>query len=150
MEGYEAVEGNDVAGTVESVGSGVSSFKPGDKVAAFSKMRTADKYGAYAEYTVAPANTTFHLGPKTNLEDAVTLPLAYMTAAIGLFKRLELPTPDDKQAGKDITDEAKKAVLVWGASSTVGVFAVQLAKVGPWGVIPNTRNPSLTAVQPAC
>lgn len=91
-------------------------------------MRSGDKYGAYAEYTVAPAHTTFHLGPETAYEDAVTLPLAYMTAAIGLFVRLGLPEPGEghKQDGKD---EGKESVLVWGASSTVGVFAVQLAKV---------------------
>lgn len=52
LDPYAAVEGNDVAGLIEEVGEGVTDYKKGDKVAAFSKMRTADKYGAYAEYTV--------------------------------------------------------------------------------------------------
>jgi len=50
---WESIEGNDVAGHVEAVGEGVTKFKKGDKVAAFSKMVTGIQYGAYAEYTVS-------------------------------------------------------------------------------------------------
>ncbi|KAM0746333.1 GroES-like protein [Meredithblackwellia eburnea MCA 4105] len=123
MAGYSAVEGNDVAGYIETLGEGVTGFKPGDKVAAFTKMRSGDKYGAYSEFSVAPEGTTFHLGPKSSFEDAAALPLAYGTAAIGLFKRLGLPTPDEPS-----TASPPIPILIWGASSTVGVYAVQLAK----------------------
>ncbi|GAA5914764.1 hypothetical protein JCM6882_002736 [Rhodosporidiobolus microsporus] len=122
MPGYAAVEGNDIAGHVEAVGEGVSKFKKGDKVAAFTKMRSGDKYGAYAEYSVTPSHTAFHLGPNTAFEDAAALPLAYITAAIGLFKRLGLPTPDAP------AKEDHPALLVWGGATTVGVYAIQLAK----------------------
>lgn len=118
---YEGIEGNDVAGYVEAVGKEVTAFQKGDKVAAFSKMMTHDKYGAYAEYTISPVNTVFHLGPKTSFEDASTLPLAYMTAAIGLFKRLELPLPDS-------APHEQIPLLIYGGSTTVGAFAIQLAK----------------------
>ncbi|GAA5886594.1 hypothetical protein JCM5296_005341 [Sporobolomyces johnsonii] len=123
IPGYGSIEGNDVAGHVEAVGEGVTKFKKGDKVAAFSKMMSGDKWGAYAEYTVAPANTTFALGPKTSYEEAAALPLAYITAAIGLFLRLGLPTPDAPASGADAP-----AVLIYGAATTVGVYATQLAK----------------------
>ncbi|GAA5963726.1 hypothetical protein JCM21900_004112 [Sporobolomyces salmonicolor] len=123
IAGYGSIEGNDVAGHVEAVGEGVTKFKKGDKVAAFSKMFSGDKWGAYAEYTVAPANTTFALGPKTAYEEAAALPLAYITAAIGLFLRLGLPTPDAPASGSDAP-----AVLIYGAATTVGVYATQLAK----------------------
>lgn len=63
------------------------------QVAALTVLRGGEKYGAYQEYSIAPAWTTFHLGPNTKLEEAATVPLAYMTAAIGLFARLGLPTP---------------------------------------------------------
>lgn len=39
---YSCVEGNDVAGVVVKVGEGVTEFKEGDRVAAFSKMSTMD------------------------------------------------------------------------------------------------------------
>lgn len=37
---YEAIEGNDVAGYIAAVGTNVTEFRVGDKVAAFSKMGT--------------------------------------------------------------------------------------------------------------
>ncbi|BGP47302.1 hypothetical protein JCM10450v2_003154 [Rhodotorula kratochvilovae] len=121
LDPYSAVEGNDIAGHVEAVGEGVTKFKKGDKVAAFTKMRTHDKYGAYAEYSISPSNTAFHLGPNTSFEDAAALPLAYITAVIGLFKRLKLPEPGQE-------GDRDGAVLVYGGATTVGVYAIQLAK----------------------
>lgn len=110
---YEAVEGNDVAGYIVKVGEGVKEYKGGERVAAFSKMATRDnkvrgkrlarlsgslttfvnQYGAYQEYTVAPASTTFPIPENTSFEAAATLPLAVMTAAIGLFVVLGIPEP---------------------------------------------------------
>ncbi|GAA5970703.1 hypothetical protein JCM11641_007405 [Rhodosporidiobolus odoratus] len=119
---YSAVEGNDIAGYVEAVGEGVTKFKKGEKEAAFTKMRTDDKYGAYAEYTMSPVNTAFHLGQNSSFDDAAALPLAYITAAIGLFKRLDLPTPDEP------VKDGHPALLIWGGATTVGVYAIQLAK----------------------
>ena len=40
---YSAIEGNDVAGYVAKVGEGVTEYKGGERVAAFSKMRTHNK-----------------------------------------------------------------------------------------------------------
>ncbi|TDL25380.1 GroES-like protein [Rickenella mellea] len=123
---YAAIEGNDVAGYIESVGEGVTEFKKGDRVAAFSKMATQEnKYGAYQEYTVAPSTTTFPLGPNTSFEDASTLPLAAMTAAIGQFVRLGLPQPPESGFASARDDYA---TIINGAATNVGAFAVQLAK----------------------
>ncbi|KAI9021869.1 chaperonin 10-like protein [Hyaloraphidium curvatum] len=124
---FEGIEGNDVAGHVEAVGSDVRGFKAGDKVAAFTYMARHNKYGAYQSHSLCPAHTVFPLGPKTSFEDAATLPLAAMTAAIGLFRRLGLPEPSAD--GVPSADAKGKGVLIWGASSSVGAFAVQLAKI---------------------
>jgi len=132
MPDWEGVEGNDVAGIVESVGKDVQEFKKGDKVAAFSKMRTDTKYGAYAEYTVAPAHTTWHLARSTAFEEASTLPLAMMTAAIGLFVRLQLSVPPESG---DPAPPNGKVIIINGASSSVGAFAIQLAKKAGYAVV---------------
>ena len=42
FEGYSAIEGNDVAGTIAAVGEGVTDFKVGDRVASMSKAGTQD------------------------------------------------------------------------------------------------------------
>lgn len=97
----------------------MSEFKPGDRVAAFHRMMTP--CGSYAEYAVSPEHTTFHIPNKTTFEEAATIPLAAMTAAIGLHVRLGLPQPW-RPADKPIP------LVIYGAGSAVGAFALQLAK----------------------
>lgn len=116
----EANSGDDIAGIVESVGSDVAAFKKGDRVAAFHETRT--EHGSFAEYAIAPASTTFHLPKDTTFEGGATIPLAYFTAVTGLFDSLSLPTPL-QPATEPIP------LLVYGASSAVGAYAVKLAKL---------------------
>ncbi|KII86879.1 hypothetical protein PLICRDRAFT_164277 [Plicaturopsis crispa FD-325 SS-3] len=124
LSGLETVEGNDVAGYVEAVGEGVSEFKKGDKVAAFTRTHQANpKWGAYQQYSTASAHTTFPLGPGTPFEAAATLPLAAATAFFGLYKYLRLPAFTDGAAA----DGAP--LVVYGAAGSVGAYVVQLAKL---------------------
>ncbi|KAL5481120.1 hypothetical protein ACEPAI_10061 [Sanghuangporus weigelae] len=117
---YSAIEGNDVAGIIVKVGEGVMEYKGGERVAAFTIMCSGNnKYGAYAQYTVVPAETTFPIPDSTSFEEAATLPLAVGTAFIGLFKRLGIP---EEPSGE------QKGIIINGASSSVGSYAVQLAK----------------------
>ena len=86
--------GDDIAGVVSEVGDSVTHFRPGDRVAAFHKMRTA--HGSFAEYAIAEEHCTFSLPKGTSFEEGATLPLAAMTAVIGLFSRLGIPEPWNK------------------------------------------------------
>ncbi|CBQ67505.1 conserved hypothetical protein [Sporisorium reilianum SRZ2] len=124
---YEGIEGNDVAGYIEAVGSDVKDLQKGDRVIAFTCMATADKYGAYQPYTVAPAWTTAKLADHVSFEEGATLPLAITTAFVGLFDRLGLPEPSAD--GKPAAGADKIQLLVWGASSSVGAYVVQLARI---------------------
>lgn len=49
------------------------------------------KHGCYAQYTVTPASTTFPIPDSVSFEEASTIPLAAMTAAIALFINLGFP-----------------------------------------------------------
>ncbi|KIW31459.1 uncharacterized protein PV07_03107 [Cladophialophora immunda] len=115
--------GDDIAGYVEAFGSNVTEFKVGDRVAAFHQIRTPN--GSFAEYAVSWEKTTFHLPNSTSFEEAATIPLAAMTAAVGLFCRLGIPEPwvTVSQARKDAL---AGGVVVYGAASAVGAFAVKL------------------------
>ena len=105
--------GIDVAGVVESVGSGVTRFKPGDRV--FADLFSFGG-GAFAEYACA-REKAFQLIPAgVTFEDAATLPHSAVLAVQGLrLRKGRTPKPGDK-------------VLVDGASGNVGPFAVQIAK----------------------
>ncbi|KAI0197209.1 chaperonin 10-like protein [Xylaria flabelliformis] len=99
--------GDDIAGVVHSVGSGVTEFGPGDRVAAMHPSVTPS--GSFAEYALSPSDTTFHIPDDLSFEEAATIPLAALTAAILLF-RGNIP------------------FVVYGGASAVGAYAIQLAK----------------------
>jgi NADPH:quinone reductase-like Zn-dependent oxidoreductase len=98
--------GIDLAGTVEAVGEGVTSFKVGDEV-------FGNGAGTLAELAVASENRLAHKPTGVSFEAAAVIPCAAVTALMGL-QRGEL--------------RAGQRVLINGASGGVGSFAVQIAK----------------------
>ncbi|KAJ9660770.1 hypothetical protein H2198_002309 [Neophaeococcomyces mojaviensis] len=116
--------GDDVGGTVAAVGSKVSEFRVGDRVSAFHEMTT--EHGSFAEYAVVWEHTTFHIPETTSFEEAASIPLAAMTAAVGLFTSLGLPEPWNHDV---LTRERSKGgVAVYGAASAVGAYVVKLLR----------------------
>src|SRR5262245_38453396 len=79
-----------------------------------------DSSGAFAEYAAFPVLSTFRIPDTVSYEEAATLPLGITTAAMALFRRL--PFSLDSRA-------QKQTIVVWGASSSVGLYTVQIAKL---------------------
>ena len=102
--------GVDLAGTVEAIGSGVTRFAPGDAVYG----ARGDKFAAHAEFACVAEDGFLARKPATmTFEEAGTV---FVAAACSLyFLRKANVQPGER-------------VLVHGASGSLGVFAVQLAK----------------------
>ncbi|KAG8665547.1 hypothetical protein FPOAC2_10621 [Fusarium poae] len=126
---FPAILGCDVAGQVVALGSGITKFKVGDRVAGYN-MGTFQEYVLVREYSCAkiPDNVSY--------EQAAVIPLCLSVAVKALFHpeylALDLPAPDTKVSGKTI--------LVWGGSTSVGCNVIQLAKAAGFDVI-TTASP---------
>lgn len=113
-------QGDDVAGYIHEVGSDVTEFKKGDRVMGFHVMLSP--HGAWAEYSIVPAHTTAKIPDNITFEQAAAIPLAALTAVVGLYSstRLALPEPSNP-AKEDIP------LVIYGAASAVGYYTLQLA-----------------------
>ena len=125
--------GDDIAGVVHSIGKDVYEFKPGDRVAALHEFGTEN--GSFAEYAVAPDWTTFHIPHNVSFEEAATIPLAGLTAAIALFLDMELPAPYNPRKAAESGGEKKVPILIYGVTSAVGAFAAKYARLSGLGPI---------------
>lgn len=104
------IMGLDVAGVVDTVGSGVDAFRPGDRV--FAKVSLGQ--GGYAEYTVTNASQAALMPRSIGFVESAAIPTAGLTAWQSLF---DIAGLDNGQS-----------VLIHGAAGGVGSFAVQFAK----------------------
>lgn len=108
---FPLIMGNDLAGVVVRVGSGVHHFKPGDEVYA---RPPESRIGTFAEL-IAVEQSALALKPKNlTMEQAASLPLVALTAWQVLVETARL-----KKGQK---------IFIQAGSGGVGTIAIQLAK----------------------
>ncbi|GHV47369.1 alcohol dehydrogenase [Bacteroidia bacterium] len=106
----KSILGSELSGIIEAVGKNVSRFEAGDEVFAFSDH----KMGAYAEYVCVAENDCIALKPENlSFEQSTVLSFGGITALY--FLKKGRVAKGDK-------------ILIYGASGSVGTYAVQLAK----------------------
>ena len=102
--------GSDLSGIVEAVGSGVTKFKPGDRVYGATNP---EFIGACAEFAVARAGMIARMPGSLSFSEAGSAPVVAVTAWQMLFDYAKAT--------------AGQTVLIHGAGGSVGAYAVQLA-----------------------
>lgn len=102
------VVGYEVAGTVESIGDGVESVAPGDRVLA------GTRFNGQAELVTVPEKMVYPLPEQLSFEEGAAFPVNYATAQAGLVVMAGL--------------RKGERVLIHAAAGGVGISATQIAK----------------------
>ena len=100
--------GSELSGVIKGVGEGVTGWKAGDRVMAFTT------YGAFAEEVKVEATRLARLPAKMSFEEGAAFVLTYGTSDHALRDRAAL--------------KAGETLLVLGASGGVGIAAIQIGK----------------------
>ncbi|OGM45871.1 putative alcohol dehydrogenase [Aspergillus bombycis] len=141
---YPTVIGFDVSGLVLEVGDNVpASFRPGiTRVAAYAALvwKSCDPdYGPFQERCLVPWQHAVPLpGEDMSWNHAATLPVA-VQVPLSAWDAMGIPRMGEAPAR--INTEKKEALLIWGASSSVGTMGVQTARL-----LREDRNSSFAAV----
>ena len=118
--GASDILGLEVAGEVDQVGGGGGRWAPGDRVCALLGG------GGYAEYAVVDARHVLPVPGDVDLIQAAALPETVCTVFANVF-----------EAGRLRTGEA---LLIHGATSGIGVTAIQMAKAAGARVVATSRG----------
>jgi zinc-binding alcohol dehydrogenase family protein len=110
--------GWDAAGIVETIGSEVSIFKPGDEVFYAGDIT---RPGSNAEFQVVDERIVARKPRTLSFAEAAALPLTTITAWEALFDRLNI-------AGEKKPEHRERSVLIIGGAGGVGSIAIQIAK----------------------
>lgn len=84
--------------------------------------------GSFAEYVATSAELTIKIPSKMSFESASTLGMSLFTATQALFLKSPLA----------LDPNHTQTVLIWGASTAVGMYAVQLAHLGGVKIVAST------------
>lgn len=118
--GASDILGLEIAGEVDQIGAGVSQWAVGDRVCALLGG------GGYAEYAVVDARHALPVPANLDLVEAAALPETVCTVFANVFEAGAL--------------KAGETLLIHGATSGIGVTAVQMAKAAGARVIATSRG----------
>lgn len=124
---YPAILGSDGSGTVAAVGKDVSDFSVGDRVF-FQSGYGDDDVSTFQEYIKLPAEIVAKTPKNVSDEEVSGIVLATMAAATAFYDKTGqgLKAPWDEGGSAACKG---KAIAIIGGSSSVGQYAIQLARL---------------------
>ncbi|KAJ9202162.1 hypothetical protein DTO164E3_3091 [Paecilomyces variotii] len=140
---YPAVLGYDFGGKILKAPLG-SRLQIGQIVAGFTPtgIGRPAKYGTHQSFLACPEDMAFCVPSDMPVEHAACMATVSMTAADALYNIFGLPLPQDTLPG----EKNSGPILIWGASSSVGVCAVQFARASGAYPILVTASPERHAL----
>lgn len=120
--GDGAVLGCDFTGVVTRTHPSVTKLVPGDRIAALVWGGEIKGLGAYSTHSIADERISYKVPASINNDQASAIPLAANTAWLALFSSDCLAISQDPSV-------PKPHLLIWGASSAVGYYAIQIARL---------------------
>ncbi|PIL35339.1 hypothetical protein GSI_02064 [Ganoderma sinense ZZ0214-1] len=145
---FPFVSGTDAAGIVEEVGAEVTTLKKGDKIL-FQGWFT-NPYATFQQYCLVPAPVTAKIPEGISFDQAASVPLGLATVVLALWdhnprteKSIRL-TPPWEASG--LTAYAGKPAFIIGGASSVGQYAIQMAKYQGFSPVITTASPHNAAM----
>jgi len=130
---FPAVLGSDGAGIIESVGSEVTGLQKGDKVCFQGQYGPSDA-ATFQQYVLVDTEVISKTPENISDDQASTIPAAASTALVGLFQKSGIAFPEN---GPTATG---KPIFILGGSSSVGQYAIQLARIAGFSTIVTTAS----------
>ncbi|VDB91961.1 unnamed protein product [Peniophora sp. CBMAI 1063] len=124
-----SVPGHDFAGVIKELGpaTGSTGLKVGDRVTSYIPWARGIS-GSFAEHVAASADHCIPLPDTWTFEQGAGVGVGMYTAFQAIFESLNLPAPFSEGT------PTPTPLLVYGASSAVGLYAVQIAKAAGFRV----------------
>ncbi|RDW82650.1 hypothetical protein BP6252_03762 [Coleophoma cylindrospora] len=127
LPSFPWVTGREMAGVVHKVGPSVTRFKVGDRVWTSTYYRDV-RAGCFQDLVVVPQHTVLPIPGDLDFESAACLGVAALTAAMTLWKWLQVPRVARTPSLVDsVPENEKDCLLIWGGSTVTGQFAIQIA-----------------------
>lgn len=136
---YPHVLGMDIAGIVVDKGTSTR-YEVGDRIMGIGSVGWSDG-NSFQLHVLIHERDACQIPQGVSFTDVATVPFALATAFCALFLNLGLSLPTASTTGKDQT------VLIWGASGSVGAYAVQLALLAGYRVVATCSAQSISYVQ---
>ncbi|KAK0434020.1 chaperonin 10-like protein [Armillaria borealis] len=137
---FPMILGSNAAGTVVELGPGVDDLKIGDRVTAFAYQGFRSK--AMQEYSIQSRTVCAKVPDSMPLAAAATIPDHFVTAFHTLFNELGLGLPVPKTFRSLESPPLPSApILIYGAGSTTGQYAIQLLHAAGYKNIIVTASP---------
>ncbi|KAK0117281.1 hypothetical protein ONS96_013114 [Cadophora gregata f. sp. sojae] len=159
LPGYPAILGSDASGTIISLGSAVTDFSPGDRVffqgiIGTPQSSTFQQYCSMPSSLISlipssknPSNPSASTSTFISFEAAAGISLATMAVVTAFYHTIGYGMSPPWSTGGDQVGKGKAVVILGGASS-VGQYAVQLAKLSGFEkIVTNSGGDNIALVE---